>query len=150
MTRTRAPRATLGDIARDVIDRALRPDAVSMNTPELQKAYGLDDSQVFQVKRYAKAQAAELGLMWAWDPTVGGFRVCPNNAPGVAQAMVGYAYKSWHDQGSGINHLITGASGQGYVSDQMRRNTIRRNEEARDSILQAGIRVRFLETKIKD
>lgn len=137
----------LREIAEQILEDALRKDAVATNTPQMQRKYKLDDAQMLQVKKRVKAYAANQGVMWAYDPSIQGFRVCPEGTPRVAQGMIEYAYKNWHDQGVSINHLAKGARGQEFISKQMLRNTEARNDAARSAIREAGSRVKFLKPK---
>lgn len=104
----------LQKIAATVIDLAVNRDW-RPTTYDIQKKFKLNEPQVQLVKRYAKKEAVLRGMLWAWHPLTGKFRLCPDNAPEIANDMVSYAYTAWSRSGGANNYLIQGAEAKGYI-----------------------------------
>lgn len=138
-----AKHRSMGKIAEDVLSRALLAKPELFNSTGLQAEYDLDDYQVFKVKKYTKRLAADKGALFAWDPALGKFRVCPSNSRTVAKSMLDYAYKSWRENGSEINTLIRGAHNQGHVSKRVLDSTKVRNDSVKESISSAQSKIRY-------
>lgn len=127
-------RKSLKAIAADIIDDAVAHDTF-LTTGQMQAAYDLNEAQASSVKRYAKGEASARGLLWGFDPLAGSFRLCPEDHPEVAQAMLDYAYRAWAVNGSSNVYLVNGAYAQHYLHATDARKASSRTNKIADQIL---------------
>jgi hypothetical protein len=143
MTKSTGKNRSLGTIGQTVLDLALAEHPTLFNTEEMCTRFKIDEHQAHQVKRFAKRRAASDGLMFSWDPSIGKFRVCPQNSASIAKVMVEYAYKSWAASGNEMNTLVTGALGQGFVTKAVHADTTAKNDLVTEMIRATETGIKF-------
>src|SRR5690606_40055953 len=111
-------------IAEKVLQRSLAKRTWHPNTRDLSIQYDLDETQVATVKQYVKKQAADLGVLWGWDPSIKGFRVAPDQDNKVAREMLAFAFDSWANAGKSIRYQVRGRSEEHTSELQSRENLV--------------------------
>lgn len=112
-------RKNLKKYANEIVQEGIRGQ-YEPTTADIALRYALSEPQTADVKRHAKKIAAELGVLWSWDPKFKRFRACPHNDDESCKRMLGYVYESWANAGHTAVYNVEGAYKQGYLDEQVR------------------------------
>lgn len=122
--------------------KACLTDKLRPTTRDIQIHYKLSEDQADTVKRYTRKIAANLGVIWGWDPLPGYFRVAPDNTPEVVKRMLAYQLGHWKDAGKSTSYMFKGAQVQSYV-------TKKDSKFVSDLDKEFSLRLKMIEKKVK-